>query len=117
MNIVSKGRLQLLFLGNGPRIRNGQRGSEKLGLVDWQLKGLSDKVCLNVLRAEDVSRVRTEPSTKRDANAGIEKDNKAGIGRDNKVGIEGQDNKAGTGKQDNKVGIGGQNNNGVDNLG
>ena len=132
INNVSKSRLQLLFLDNRPRIENGQKGSGKLGLVDWRPKGLSNKVYLNIPRVRDVRQVKAGPNIKRDNKVGIRRDNKVGIGRDNKADTEGQDNKAGIrrdnkaskGRQDDKTGIGKdnkagtrrQNNNGMGNL-
>ncbi len=107
MNAVSKGRLQSLFLNNGPRVGNGQRGSAGLGLVDWRPKGSFDKACFNVLRAEDVRRVGARPSTEQDEEAGIGGDNGAGTGRDNEVGTGG-DNEPGTGGLDDEPGTGGR---------
>ncbi len=118
MNAVSKGRLQLLFSDNGPRVGNRQRDSAGLGLVDWRPKGSSDKAYLNVLRAEDVRRVGTGPSTEQDNKAGkrqddgvgTREDNEAGIGGDDKPSTGGPDDKLGTGRRDDEPGTGGQDN-------
>lgn len=69
--------MQSLILGNKPRIRNRQRGFGGLGLIDWWPKSLSDKIYLNVLRAEYVRQVGVQPSTKQDNKAGIRGNNKA----------------------------------------
>ena len=89
MNAVLKGSLQSVFLGNGPRVGNRQKGFTGLGLVEQQRKSLFNEVYLNILRAEDIRWVRAEPST--------EQDNKVSIGGDNKSAIR-RDNKAGTGR-------------------
>ena len=105
MNAISKSRLQMLFLSNGLRIRNAQRGSEELRLVDWRPKGSFDKTGLNILRAEDVSQVEARPSTKRDADTSTERNDKAGTEKDDKVDMRRRDNAVSTRRQDNnKVG-------------
>lgn len=86
MNAVSKDRLQLLFSGNRPKVKNGQKNSAGLGLVDQQPKGSFHKAHLNVLRAEDVRRVRTGSCTEHDDQAGTRKDNEAGKGGDDEAG-------------------------------
>lgn len=81
----------MLFLSNGPRIGNGQRGFRGREMVNWQLNGLSDKIYLNILRIENISRVGARLS--------IEQDDKVGIRRDNKVDIRRND-KASTRRND-----------------
>ena len=105
MNTILKGRLQSLFLDNGPRIRNGQKGSKELGLVDWRPKGSSDNACLNILRAEDINRVGAGPRTKQDTNTSTRRDDKSGTEEDDKAGIRRQNNKTSTRKRDN-IGVG-----------
>ncbi len=95
MNTVSKNHLQLLFLSNRSRVKNGQKGSTRLRLVHWRPKSSSDKACLNVLRAEDVRRVGARLSIKRDDETSIRGDNGADTRRNNKADIE----------RDDKVGI------------
>lgn len=96
MNAVSKSCLQLLFLGNGSRVGNGQKGFTELGLVDWRPKSSSDKAPLNVLRAENVRQVGARPIIERDNKVDIGGDDKAGTGRKgNEIGKK-RDNKAGT---------------------
>lgn len=117
MNAVSKGCLQSLFLDNRPIVGNRQSGFIGLRLVDRQPKNSFDMVCLNILGAEDVRRVRAGPSikhdnktgTRRDNKTGTEEDNEAGTGGDDKTGTE-EDNKLGMEGQNNKVGIGGRDN-------
>lgn len=51
MNVVSNNHLQF---DNELRVKNGQKGSTMLELVDWWRKGSSNKTCLNVLREKDI---------------------------------------------------------------
>lgn len=124
MNFMLKAYLQSLFSGNGLRVGNQQRGFVGLGLVNWRPKSLSNKVRFNVLRAEDIKRVKARPSIKQDNEAGIGEDDKAGTKeQDNKVGIREKDTnkvsdsrrdkEAGIKRRDNKAGIGRQDNKGV----
>lgn len=106
-NVVSKSRLESLFLSNRLRVRNKQKTSSGLELVDWWPKDLSDKACLNILRVEDVKHVGVRLSTKQNYKASIQGDDRVGIKRGNKASIE-KDNKIGIGERDNKPGIGGQ---------
>ena len=106
MNTGSKSHLQLLFLDNGPRIKNRQRGFTRLGLVYWWPESSSDTACSNVLRAKHINQVKAGPSTKYDNKAGIKADNKANKVEDNKTNTR-KHKKAGTERGDNKTSIGG----------
>lgn len=64
INAISKSCLDLLFLGNKPRVGNEQKSF--VGLVEQQRKHLSDKACLNILRAKNIRWIRVWLSTKQD---------------------------------------------------
>lgn len=87
INAMSKSYLQLFFWGNKPSIGNKQRGLKRLRLVAQKPKNLSDKACLYILKAQDVSWVRAGLSIKQDINVGIRGDKKVSARRDVETGI------------------------------
>lgn len=94
MNTMSKGHLQSIFLGNGPKVGNRQKGSTRLKLVDRRPKSLSDKACFNILRVEDIRQVGAGPSIEQNDEAGRERNDEVGTRRgDDEVSKKGGDDK------------------------